>query len=76
MMHYGLFGGGGMLLLAGLVGFLLLLAVVGAIILVVSRTGTSRTPRGASSALEAAQRRYAVGDISRDEYLRIKEDLS
>jgi putative membrane protein len=76
MMHWGWFGGGGWWLLAGLVGFVTLLAVVAVVIWAVSRTGSARAPRRVESAYEAAQRRYAAGEITREEYLRIKEDLS
>lgn len=51
-----------------------LLLVVGLVVLVVVLV-QRRGPERAGQALEAAQQRYARGEISRDEYLRIRDDL-
>ncbi len=76
---------GGWMLLWALVGLaLLVLAVLGAIWLArrLSRDrreeahGSPRRPDKAPSAQELLRRRYAAGDIDRDEYLRMQRDLT
>ena len=76
---------GGWMLLWGLVGIaLLVVAVLAAIWLVKQRTparpdAASRGPgqRGeAPSAQELLRRRYAAGEIDREDYLRMQRDLS
>ncbi len=76
---------GGWMLLWALVGLaLLVLAVLGAIWLGrrLSRDGreeahgSQRRLDEAPSAQELLRRRYAAGDIDRDEYLRMQRDLT
>ncbi len=40
------------------------------------RAAHEGTPPTAETPLEVAQRRYAAGEISRNEFLRLREDLS
>jgi putative membrane protein len=58
---------------------LVIVLIVLAIILIVKlsrgQIGGGGNSRGSDSALEIARRRYAQGDISRDEFERIKQDL-
>ena len=66
---------GGWMLLWGLVGIaLLVVLVLGAIWLVNHRTPTR--PDASHGARELLHRRYAAGEIDREEYLRMQRDLS
>ena len=58
---------------------LLALVVVGVVAGTRWMTRSTDHPRGAASAgrtLEAARERYARGEISREEFLRLREDLA
>ncbi|MDP9021816.1 MAG: c-type cytochrome [Actinomycetota bacterium] len=76
MMNGGMSGGGTVMLLgAVLVLALLVLAVTASVWMIrEARGGGSVSARG-SSAREELDRRYATGDLSRDEYLQRRRDL-
>lgn len=77
-------GSGWMMLFGGLVPLLFLALLI---FLVVQAVGGGRAPSTTSGAslppqaarhetpLETAQRRYASGELSRDEFVRIRDDL-
>ncbi len=68
-MMYGMYGMGGF-------GGLLILVVVAAGIFWLVRSGTFNRRGGASSGLAVLEERYAKGEVSREEYLQKKADLS
>lgn len=76
----GMMGGmGWWMALWGLLGLaLLILAVVGAVWLVRNMSGSKRSsgPGPGESAADALERRYARGEIDREEFVRAREDLS
>lgn len=82
---WGLGSGGGLLgVLGSLLGFLLLLGLLAlfaaAVIWLISRTRTTTAAAGGGpsisvSALDLAQRRLAAGEITLDEYHRIRDEL-
>lgn len=76
MMDGGMMGMmGGWMLLWALIGIaVLVVAVLAAIGLVKHRTPTR--PDASPSAQELLHRRYATGEIDREEYLRMRRDLS
>ena len=70
MMHYG-FGYGGMFM------WIILLIVIGLLIyfIVQAQKTKGRTPIQNESPLDILKRRYAKGEITREEYERMKKDL-
>ncbi|WP_346620004.1 hypothetical protein [Blastococcus montanus] len=66
---------GGWMLFWALVGVALLVIAVLAAIRLVRRRPTAR-PDEAAGAQEVLRRRYAAGEIDRDEYVRMQRDLS
>jgi putative membrane protein len=70
MMHYG-FGYGGMFM------WIIFLIVIGLLIyfIVQAQKTKSKTASKNESPLDILQRRYARGDIAREEYERMKKDL-
>jgi putative membrane protein len=81
-MHNGFFGGmGGMGILGGLIALFffigIVLAVAAVVVALVRNSSSSRTATksGTRPALEVLQERYARGELSREEYLRMREDL-
>ena len=74
-------GFGGMMLFGWLVPLLFLGLVVWLVIQAVERgrgggsLPPSGGPRREETPLEVAQRRYAAGELPRDEFLRIRDDL-
>ena len=68
-------GMGGWLLLGGLLLIaLLVLVIVGTIWLVRNMRGSPRSGQG--SAVDELERRYALGEIDREEFTRAREDLA
>ncbi|WP_324276991.1 hypothetical protein [Blastococcus brunescens] len=85
MMEGGMMGMGGWMLLWALVGIALLVVAVLAAIWLVKHRSPARpdaipTAPGkrdeVASAQELLRRRYAAGEIDREEYLRVQRDLS
>ncbi len=70
MMHYG-FGYGGMFM------WIILLIVIGLVIyfIVQAQNKKSGTPTQNESPMDILKRRYAKGEITREEYERMKKDL-
>jgi len=70
MMHYG-FGYGGMFM------WIIFLIAVGLLIyfIVQAQKTKGRTPTQSESPLDILKRRYAKGEIAREEYERMKKDL-
>jgi len=70
MMHYG-FGYGGMSM------WIIFLIVIGLLIyfIVKARKAKNQTPAQNESPLDILKRRYAKGEIAREEYERMKKDL-
>lgn len=70
MMHYG-FGYGGMFM------WIIFLVVIGFLIyfMVQAQKTKDQTPTQTESPLDILKRRYAKGEISREEYERMKKDL-
>jgi len=62
----------------GIFGFLLLIGFILLVVWLVTRPwGASGTPgEGRSNALEIARERYAKGEISHEEFEKIKKNLS
>ena len=79
MMHGGMMSGGtmhsGMMVLPALFGFLLIAFAVAAMFVAYRSTQYDRY-RSSWSALDELDRRYAIGDLSRDEYFERRGDLS
>ena len=53
----------------------LILIVIGAYFLITGLKTAEVAPSGAEKALEILKERYARGEITREEYLRMKEDI-
>jgi len=70
MMHYG-FGYGGMFM------WIIFLIVIGLLIyfIVQAQKTKGRTPTQTESPLDILKKRYAKGEIAREEYERMKKDL-
>ena len=70
MMHYG-FGYGGMFM------WIIFLMVIGLLIYFISQSQKTKgqTPTHNESPLDILKRRYAKGEIAREEYERMKKDL-
>jgi len=63
-------GGGGFMMIFWWV------AIIAAIILMINFATSNKTvPRGDESALEILNKRYASGEITEEEYKRLKENL-
>jgi putative membrane protein len=82
-MHSGFFGGmGGFGLLGALIGLFFfsgIVLLIGAVVVSFMKRGTdARTSRepGSRTALDVLEERYARGELSREEFLRVREDLS
>jgi putative membrane protein len=72
MMHgYGWYGGMGWMWIWWLIGA----AAVVALVLLVLRLTSDKGGRGGGTPRDTAKERYARGEITRDEYLRLIEDL-
>lgn len=70
MMHYG-FGYGGMFM------WIIFLIVIGLLIYFISQTQKTKgqTPTQNVSPLDILKRRYAKGEVTKDEYEKMKKDL-
>jgi len=70
MMHYG-FGYGGMFM------WIIFLIVIGLLIyfIVQAQNTKGKTPTQNESPMDILKRRYAKGEITREEYERMKKDL-
>jgi putative membrane protein len=70
MMHYG-FGYGGMFM------WIIFLIVIGLLIyfIINAQTTKGRTPTQNESALDILKKRYARGEITKEEYERMKKDI-
>lgn len=70
MMHYG-FGNGGMFM------WIIFLIVIGLLIyfIIQARNTKGQTPTQNENHMDILKRRYAKGEISREEYERMKKDL-
>ena len=53
-----------------------LLIVIAVVILIANYLGSPRTDRSPDDPLEIAKRRYASGEITRDQYERLRRDLA
>ncbi|OGO06270.1 MAG: hypothetical protein A2Y73_02975 [Chloroflexi bacterium RBG_13_56_8] len=76
------FGGmGGWGMLGGLVGLFFLFLVLAAFVVLIvwlwrrSEAGVPRMRAGEGSALEILERRYARGELTREEFEQMREDL-
>jgi putative membrane protein len=80
-MHWGPGMGEGAMICGGAIGLLLLIALVVLVIWLITRTSSQgRTPTGGGTtppktALEILKERYARGEITREEYLEMREHL-
>lgn len=72
MMDGGMMGGGIMMLMMVLIALGFLALVVAAIVWLVRQ---STDTAGSSSARQELDRRYAAGEVDRDEYLQRRRDL-
>ena len=76
-------GGGGMLIgFLVLIFFLVLLGAGAVVVVLIARQGSGGTGQGASlqhrsegNALEILRQRYARGEITREEFLAMRDDL-
>jgi putative membrane protein len=68
------FGGGGMGF--GFVFWLVILAVIVAVVVWFSRSQPLGGSQGRSEGLDVLEQRYARGEISREEYLEKKRDIT
>jgi putative membrane protein len=74
----GLMYGEGYILLLGCAGILFLLLIItgAAMIIYSSMRGGKRDAKHHKNPLEIVQKRYAAGEIDREEYEQLKKDLS
>jgi putative membrane protein len=79
MWHHGYanYGGWSPMLIGGLVWLVILVAVVVAAVLLVRRLSQPNPPAGhhGEDALAVLNARYARGEITREQFLQMKEDL-
>jgi putative membrane protein len=80
-----MYGYGGVWIIAGLIALLLFVALIVVLIVVAVSAGRNRgqsvqsAPRpaaGSDDPLEILRRRYAKGEITREEYQSMREDLT
>jgi len=75
-MMYGLYGGGMWMFFHFLFWLLVVIGVILLIVWVVRQTSGREGGRGGETALDILKKRYARGEISKEEYERMKDDLS
>ncbi|MHB1001120.1 MAG: SHOCT domain-containing protein [Armatimonadota bacterium] len=69
-----MFGGGWLMMIIITIFWLLILA--GIVILVIWLVNRNKTPGAGENALDILNKRYARGEINREEYERMKQDIS
>lgn len=74
MMH-GMHWGMGWMMLCAFFGVILLAGLVALVVWAIRTSGKGRGPAG-ETAVDILKRRYASGEISREEYERMKQDIS
>lgn len=72
---YGMMGGSGWWWFMPILGIIFLGLIIWAVVALIQGQGGSQST-GADSALEILKRRYARGDIDKEEYEQKKKDLS
>ena len=76
MMGPGMIGGFGIMFLMPILGIVILGLIIWAVVAAIRKPGESSSPTGsADSALEILKRRYARGEITKQEYEERKKDL-
>jgi len=76
MMHWYYGGGGWTMMLLMLVFWVLVIAAIVYFVRWAAGSGSRATPPSANeSALEILQKRYARGEISREQYQQLRQDL-
>ncbi|MBI1823412.1 MAG: SHOCT domain-containing protein [Nitrospirae bacterium] len=77
MMPYGMMGGGmGIWMLFGMVFWIVLIAGIALLVIwVVQRTAGGETSRFEESSVEILKKRYARGEISKEEFEEKKRDI-
>lgn len=68
-------GGMGWWMLIGSIWFVLFWGLIVWAILSLASRGPARPPPGSETPLEIAKRRYASGDISREDFEQLRKDL-
>lgn len=76
MMMDGMQGGGGWMLAHGIFWLLLIAGIVLLIGWLLQARSSASREQASESALEILEKRYARGEITRDEFERMKRDLS
>ncbi len=75
-MMYGPYGGGPWMFFHFFFWFLLLIGVILLIVWIIRRTGRYEPERREETALDILKKRYARGEISKEDFERMKNDLS
>lgn len=75
-MMYGPYGGGTWMFLHFFFWILVIIGILLFLLWVFRQTGRQDRDRGEESALEILKKRYARGEISREEYERMRKDIS
>lgn len=75
-MMYGQYGGGMWMFFQLLFWILVVVGIVLLIVWLVRQPGRYERGRGEESALDILKKRYARGEINKEEYERMKKDLS
>jgi putative membrane protein len=75
MMH-GMHWGMGWMMLCAFFGVILLIGIVLLILWAIKIPGKNRTDKAEETALDILKKRYASGEISREEYEKMKQDIS
>lgn len=75
-MTYGMYGGGMWMFFHFLFWLLVVIGVILLIVWIVRQTSGREGGRGGETALDILKKRYAKGEISKEEYEKMKDDLS